>query len=641
MKSRPTSRSRSLPSRRPGPIGRPESTADGFSSRLPPLRLALLLILGIAALSALPRVSSDPWLAGSFRAASAALLALWLLVRGRLRRGRRTAGYEVVPLPVHYVQAAMQACIYAYWGWYWPAVYDHLPLVAAQILFAYALDMLVCWLRRDRWILGFGQFPIILSTNLFLWFRDEWFFLQFLMVATGVLGKQLVQWERDGRRTHVFNPSALSLFVFSIGLLVTGRTHITWGPEIAASLNLPPQIYLEIFLVGLVVQALFSVTLVTLAAAASLYALNLVYTELTGTYHFLITNIPIAVFLGLHLLVTDPATSPRTGLGRILFGGLYGLATFALFGVLGAFDLPTFYDKLLCVPALNLTVRGLDRLAAWARGLAPARFGSSWSPARLNLAAISVWTALFLLMTGTGFFDRAHPGRDPGFWQRACEEGRPNGCRAWFKLLELSCGRDVQACRTLADAQNEGRFGPRRPLLAAKGYARACDRGDGEACRGLEALARADGEEAFEPACRTGDTDACFILGEIRFNGLGLPQDHAAALALFERACENGLTRGCARLGLAYLLGEGTSPDPLKALASFEEACRGGHAGSCKTAGAMHRRGAAGAANEAMAVRWLRRACELGTRDACLPGEEPAAAGLPTESEIELLKLGG
>lgn len=56
------------------------------------------------------------------------------------------------------------------------------------------------------------------------------------------------------------------------------------------------------------------------------------------------------MFLGLHLLVTDPSTSPRTPLGRAIFGVLYGVGVFGLYALLGAFGLPTFYDKLLCMP---------------------------------------------------------------------------------------------------------------------------------------------------------------------------------------------------------------------------------------------------------------------------------------------------
>ena len=59
--------------------------------------------------------------------------------------------------------------------------------------------MLVCWSRRDKWILGFGPIPIIFSMNLFLWFRDDWFYLQFVMVAIIVFGKEFVRWKRDGQ----------------------------------------------------------------------------------------------------------------------------------------------------------------------------------------------------------------------------------------------------------------------------------------------------------------------------------------------------------------------------------------------------------------------------------------------------------
>ena len=51
-----------------------------------------------------------------------------------------------------------------------------------------------------------------LSMNLFLWFRDDWFYLQFVMVAIIVFGKEFLRWKRDGHVTHIFNPSAFALF---------------------------------------------------------------------------------------------------------------------------------------------------------------------------------------------------------------------------------------------------------------------------------------------------------------------------------------------------------------------------------------------------------------------------------------------
>ena len=87
------------------------------------------------------------------------------------------------------------------------------------------------------------------------------------------------------------------------------------------------------------------------------------------------------------LLVTDPATAPRTEFGRVMFGALYGVSTVLLYWVLGAVGAPTFYDKLLQIPLLNLSVQMLDRVArsprmAW---LDPARIGASLKPVRRRL----------------------------------------------------------------------------------------------------------------------------------------------------------------------------------------------------------------------------------------------------------------
>src|ERR1700731_1365159 len=205
--------------------GRPQEITQ---NRLAPLGVEVFLIVLLASLSFVPRVSANPRLAASFWGAAGVLLVFLLVLRRSVIGSGRALRYEFVPAKVHYVQAAMQSCVYIYWGRYWPEVYQHAPLIAAQLIFAYALDMLVCWARRDTWILGFGPFPIILSTNQFLWYRTDWFFLQFLMVATGILGKEFIKWTRDGRRSHIFNPSAFSLFVFSVVLIATKSTHVTW-----------------------------------------------------------------------------------------------------------------------------------------------------------------------------------------------------------------------------------------------------------------------------------------------------------------------------------------------------------------------------------------------------------------------------
>jgi hypothetical protein len=536
-----------------------------------------------------------------------------LAVRARAARSGRTLTYSVVPRPVHYVQMMMHTSIYVYWGWYWREVYRFAPLIVAQIAFLYVFDMLVCWSRRDTWVLGFGPFPIVLSTNLFLWFKDDWFFLQFLLISTGVLCKEFLTWKRDGRRTHIFNPSAIGLALFSLILIVTHTTHISWAEEVAVTLGRPPNIYIEIFLLGLVVQALFSVTLVTLAAAATLYALNLIYTRATGVYYFVDSGIPAAVFLGLHLLVTDPATSPRRNFGKVMFGSLYGASVFGLYSVLGWLGAPTFYDKLLCVPPLNLTVRVLDRWSIAAETwFAHVKFPSlGLTPRAINLAHMAIWIPLFTVMAGTGFIGGHHPGNDSAFWRKACTEGRRNACQTWTRTMNISCLHGSgQACVSLALVYNEGRLVPRDETEAAKDVGRACDLQMANACATLVALVQQNGPGAFRKSCDSGDGESCFVLGSLYYAGRGVPHDIATAVSLFRTSCDDGFARGCGGLAECYRAGQGIAADPSRALAYFEKACHAGVAPSCFSAASMYRV----AHNETLARIRLRQGCDLAVR---------------------------
>jgi hypothetical protein len=172
-------------------------------------------------MTALPSIHGNARLAWSFAGAAALLLLwnAWLLTTSRARD--RTFLLEFVPRKQHWVQACAHISVFLYWGWYFREVYAAAPLILAQLLFAYAFDILLAWSRRRTYTLGFGPFPVIFSTNLFLWFKPDWFYLQFLMIAVGFAAKELITWQKDGRRVHIFNPSSLPLGLFSLGLLLT------------------------------------------------------------------------------------------------------------------------------------------------------------------------------------------------------------------------------------------------------------------------------------------------------------------------------------------------------------------------------------------------------------------------------------
>lgn len=399
----------------------------------------------------------------SFLGTGVVLLA-WSAVLFTSQR-RQTLTYSVELRPQHYVQACAHTSILLYWGWYWHPVYEHLYLIAAQLLFAYAFDILLTWSQRDSYILGFGPFPIVFSTNLFLWFRNDWFYLQFLMLAVGFSAKALIRWNRDGRQTHIFNPSSFTLTVFSLALLITGTTNITWGQDIAVTQFYPPHMYLFLFTVALPGQLLFGVTTMTMSAVVTTYLWGLAYFAYTGTYYFFDSYIPIAVFLGMHLLFTDPSTAPRTEGGRICFGALYGLSTVALYELLGVAGLPTFYDKLLQVPLMNLSVIAIDRAvrSTWLSRCDPGRLVPSLSGRPRHLAYISVWFVVFGAMSAAQGVGDRHPGQWLPFWQQACLENRTGACRYLEQMYATYCRAGSEwSCREL-----EGRGSVRVPASAS------------------------------------------------------------------------------------------------------------------------------------------------------------------------------
>lgn len=588
----------------------------------PALRGALpaLFIIPLILIAQFPRVSSTLALEMSFWYA-AALLSIWyLIILAKARSDGRTLDFDFTIVKAHYVQAIIHTSIFIYWGWYWSFIYGQALLIVAQIFFAYAFDALLSWSRGHKWRLGFGPFPIILSTNLFLCFKDDWFYLQFAMIAVGILGKEFIRWRKDGRSAHIFNPSAFSLFVFSLGLIATGSTDITWAEQIAINLGQPTHIYLQIFLVSLIVQYLFKVTLVTLAAAAALYVLNIIYTHVTGIYWFLDASIPIAVFLGLHLLITDPATSPRTTLGKILFGALYGGGVFAIYGLLELWGFPRFYDKLLCVPFLNMMIQGLDRIAlanpfgrihlfSWLGGL---------NPNRQNLIHMALWIALFSWMYTTDFVGKDHPGRSTAFWEQACTDHKHNACKNLRAIYRDDCNDgDAFSCIRLGTAITSGRLAAADPLQALRSFAHACDASNPVGCTNLIKQLTPDNNARLQRACESNDATSCYILGSVNLIGLAGKADHVAAFHYFEKSCDLNLATGCGVMADTYRYGVGTEKSLERANAGYDKACNLSFAASCVSLADMLKEGQGAAKNEGRAKALYHKACLLGLKTAC------------------------
>lgn len=501
-------------------------------------------------MTALPPIRGNPRALASFLGAIG-ILAMWnaaLLVKAR--SAGRTLRLELFPKRQHYLQACAQGAVLLYWGWYWQPAHGYALFIVAQLVFAYAFDILLGWSRRDEYTLGFAQFPVVFSTNLFLWFKPDWFYLQFLMIAVGLAAKELIRWKTPdltqsaGRRVHIFNPSSFPLAVFSLALLITGTAGISYGQEIATTQFFPPQMYLVLFLIGLPGQCFFGVATMTMSAALTTFAFSRLYFAATGIYFFYDSYIPIAVFLGMHLLFNDPSTSPRTELGRIIYGVMYGLSVVALYELFGRFGLPTFYDKLLQVPLLNLSIKGIDLAARskYLHWLDPARIGAALAPRARNWAYMAIWAVAFAGMSMAGLNDH-HAGQYLPFWRQACADGRAYACPYLADMEQRFCAQgsgwacneegveDIALVRSGEDS--------RRTTVAAAlpPFQEGCHLGYQLACGNAIVLTSRRGELATGPP---GIEDLPVIL-----RGSKGPIDERDPEKLYQLGCKEGWTEMC------------------------------------------------------------------------------------------------
>jgi tetratricopeptide (TPR) repeat protein len=561
-------------------------TFASFTNLSPRRALALPLTCGLllAGLGLHSSGQHDPPVMWALWGAAGALLGWTALLLISTLRHPKSFSLDLVFRQQHYVQAVAQLSIYVYWGWYWRQVYDSAYLIAAQLVFAYAFDMLLTWSRRNHYTLGFGPFPIIFSINLFMWFKPNWFYLQFVMVAVGFLVKEFIRWNKDGRRVHIFNPSSFPLGLFALILILTGTTHLTWGPEIAITQIFPPHIYMLIFLVSLPAQFLFGVAAMTMAAVATTYMFILAYFAATGSHFFSPATlgggaVPIAAFLGMHLLFNDPSTSPRTELGRILFGVLYGLAVITLFGLLERTGIPTHYDKLLAVPVLNLLIQGID---AGVRSTAlshfdPAKLGNKLTPRLRNLGYVMVWTIIFVVMQfqtetevalarGVSLMSQ-NQLEDTITHYRSLTRSDPDRAEFHNELgyVLLRAGLASEALKPLKRALELN------PDVAQTHNSLGAVH--------VQANQWIEAAEAFQRSIelKSDYAEPRFNLAQLYDTGRGVEENDAEAARLYQTAAEHGHIGAQVNLGRMYRDGRGVAQDDAEAVRWYHSAADRGH----------------------------------------------------------------
>jgi hypothetical protein len=235
-------------------------------------------------------------------------------------------------------------------------------------------------------------------------------------------------------------------------------------------------------------------------------------------------------------LFTDPATSPRTFMGRILYGVLYGLTTVWLYDVLLSANTPGFYDKLLQVPLLNLAAGLLDRFGRSLQAIDPSALMREWAPRRRHLAYMGVYATAFFGMSASGHLGDEHPGQWTPFWEQACAAEKRDACLNLYFLHDGYCADgSAWSCNEVGIMLAE-RYGNR--AVAAAAFNRACTLQFAAGCDNAVAVANARGLRHDAPTA----ADYRFIL-----RGSKGPIEEQDSTKLYARACELGWPGTCGR----------------------------------------------------------------------------------------------
>ena len=359
-----------------------------------PGRLRPLVLFVCAAFGGIFLSLAFPQLASARREIAGLAALLLLLFAGVAFRDWNAAGRPFARLDyrpnfrgVVLVQALVQGSVYLFWASHQPMALEHLPSLLLQMLFAPLLYLALCMVCRRPFCPGFWLVAVNFSINFFLWFKIPFLWMQLGLLLLAILIKMFaVRTDADGKVAHIFNPSGIVLSLGSLAILLFGLDYTAVGSEIVTSFYQTPRFGLFVFAASCVTLWLPVSYLIPFGALAFLTLADVVAVKSSGMSLMVLTS-NSSIFLGITLLITDPSTSPKTQQGRLLFGVAYGFSIAFAYGLLMLFHKPSYFDKVLFVPVLNLLAPWFDKI--------PSPKLPTLSPTRLRIALLVAYIAMF------------------------------------------------------------------------------------------------------------------------------------------------------------------------------------------------------------------------------------------------------
>lgn len=122
---------------------------------------------------------------------------------------------------------------------------------------------------------------------------------------------------------------------------------------------------------------------------------------------------------------------------------------------------------------------------------------------------------------------------------------------------------------------------------------------------------------SLDKACNGGIMDACERVGDMYYNGSGIPKDQAKSAGYYRRACDSDLLTSCLNAGHQYFLGLGVAKDVNTAAWYFQRGCDGGVGAACYNLATAYATGMGVAQNMVKAKIYLKRGCDARVEKSC------------------------
>ena len=315
--------------------------------------------------------------------------------------------FPIVLTRAVFVQILVQLSIYLYWGQFNLAAITRLPLVFHQICFGYLFVFLLSHLSGKKFKLSFSPTAAILSANLFVWFSSKIYFTHYALIMIAMTAKTFITRKVNGEERHIFNPSGFVSNIAAVAICLLAFGFIqdnVYGSQMGANFLWLPNFDTFVFTASCISLWAPNMYLVPIACI-----ITMTFFELWSHHYFgmsFTTETPKgSILLGITLLITDPATAPRSKSGQFLYGIGYAFSIFISFIIIAFFSWQMYFVKVFFLIPLNLLSYRIDLAGEWIEKNVLEKIKFKW-PEKKRIMLVTYFAAYSL---STAILSFRHP----------------------------------------------------------------------------------------------------------------------------------------------------------------------------------------------------------------------------------------